>query len=193
MGTDSLYYIMDYSGNYYRTNSAEQLVVATSEQDATIFTFAQANSRICVGKKAAFYCMIPIEEKAEETEGGIQTEKEPGVNILEEQEKPEGHISLVKELTYDEVTEQTEKCVSSYDLSEMDWAEYLTHFTYLVAALKDYRDELTQKYSDIDQKICDILHYIELCETNAREAIDLVELLRVCGRIEEILRMSCNE
>lgn len=24
MGTDSLYYIMDYSGNYYRTNQADQ-------------------------------------------------------------------------------------------------------------------------------------------------------------------------
>lgn len=26
MGTDSLYYIMDYSGNYYRTDKADQLV-----------------------------------------------------------------------------------------------------------------------------------------------------------------------
>ena len=62
----------------------------------------------------------------------------------------------------------------------MDWAEYLTHFTYLVEGLKDYRDELSKKHSDIDQKICDILHYIELCETDDNEAADLVELLRVC-------------
>ena len=55
MGTDSLYYIMDYSGNYYRTNQADQLVSVVSQQDAMVFTFAQANSRICVGKKAAFY------------------------------------------------------------------------------------------------------------------------------------------
>jgi len=33
---------------------------------------------------------------------------------------------------------------------------------------------------NIDQKICDILHYIELCETEDNEAVDLVELLRVC-------------
>ena len=26
MGADALYYIMDYSGNYYRTNQADQLV-----------------------------------------------------------------------------------------------------------------------------------------------------------------------
>ena len=46
--------------------------------------------------------------------------------------------------------------------------------------LKDYREQLAKKHSDIEQKICDILHYIELCETNEEEAIDLVELLRVC-------------
>ena len=68
MGTDSLYYIMDYSGNYYRTDKADQLVAVAGEQDATVFTFAQANSRICVGKKASFYCMVPIEETEEDTE-----------------------------------------------------------------------------------------------------------------------------
>lgn len=40
MGTDSLYYIMDYSGNYYRTNQADQLVSVVSQQDAMVFTFA---------------------------------------------------------------------------------------------------------------------------------------------------------
>ena len=66
MGTDSLYYIMDYSGHYYRTDKSDQLVAVAGEQDATVFTFAQANSRICVGKKASFYCMVPIEETEED-------------------------------------------------------------------------------------------------------------------------------
>lgn len=160
MGTDSLYYIMDYSGHYYRTNQADQLVAAAGEQDATVFTLAQANRHIGVGKKASFYCMVPIEEQTE--------------SITDEV------VSPIKELTYDEVTEPVEKKVASYDLSEMDWAEYLTHFTYLVEGLKDYKEELTKKHSDIDQKICDVLHYIELCETDENEAADLVELLRVC-------------
>ena len=43
MGTDSLYYIMDYSGHYYRTDKSDQLVAVAGEQDATVFTFAQAN------------------------------------------------------------------------------------------------------------------------------------------------------
>lgn len=127
MKTDSLYYIMDYSGNYYRTDMSDQLIT-TSEKDATVFTFAQANSRIGTGKKASFYCMIPIDEKIES-------------------EDPEEHMSPIKELTYDEVCEPVEKNALSYDLSEMDWTEYLTHFTYIVAGLKDYRDDLTKKQS----------------------------------------------
>ena len=168
MGTDSLYYIMDYSGNYYRTNQADQLVTAAGAQEAQIFTFTQANRRIGAGKKAAFYCMIPMEN---------ETEQEEKRDQAAEQEQP---VSPVKELTYDEVEEQVEKNVFSYDLSEMDWAEYLTHFTYIVAGIGKYRDEINRKLSDIDKKICDVLHYIELCETDDQEAVDLVELLRVC-------------
>ena len=156
------------------------------EQDATVFTFAQANSRICVGKKASFYCMVPIEETEEDmsTEASVSNEMDDNSGALHVEEQEENnddeYISPIKELTYDEVTEPIEKNVASYDLSEMDWAEYLTHFTYLVEGLKDYREELSKKHSDIDQKICDILHYIELCETDDNEAADLVELLRVC-------------
>ena len=93
---------MDYSGNYYRANHADQLVAVAGEQEATAFTFAQANSRICVGKKAAFYCMVPIEDKADDTE--IEEVENSDMFIPEEQEKMDKyeHISPVKELTYDE-------------------------------------------------------------------------------------------
>ncbi len=185
METDSLYYIMDYSGHYYRTNKADQLVAVAGEQDATVFTFAQANSRICVGKKAAFYCIVPIEENVEDMSREVSGSDEISDNfsalpVEEQEENNDEYVSTIKELTYDEVMEPIEKNVASYDLSEMDWAEYLTHFTYLVEGLKDYRDELSKKHSDIEQKICDILHYIELCETDDNEATDLIELLRVC-------------
>lgn len=185
METDSLYYIMDYSGHYYRTDKADQLVAVAGEQDATVFTFAQANSRICVGKKAAFYCMVPIEENVEDMSREVSGSNEISDNfsalpVEEQEENNDEYVSPIKELTYDEVMEPIEKNVASYDLSEMDWAEYLTHFTYLVEGLKDYRDELSKKHSDVEQKICDILHYIELCETDDNEAVDLIELLRVC-------------
>ena len=185
METDSLCYIMDYSGHYYRTDKADQLVAVAGEQDATVFTFAQANSRICVGKKAAFYCMVPIEENVEDMSREVSGSDEISDNfsalpVEEQEENNDEYVSPIKELTYDEVMEPIEKNVASYDLSEMDWAEYLTHFTYLVEGLKDYRDELSKKHSDVEQKICDILHYIELCETDDNEAVDLIELLRVC-------------
>lgn len=76
MGTDSLYYIMDYSGHYYRTDKSDQLVAVAGEQEATVFTFAQANSRICVGKKTSFYCMIPIEETEEDMNGTVSGSNE---------------------------------------------------------------------------------------------------------------------
>lgn len=179
MGTDSLYYIMDYSGNYYQLNQADQLVAVSGEQDASIFTFAQANSRIGEGKKSAFYCMVPMCEDLGEADRNEEIINEIDEKVQAENESEE-YVSPVKELTYDEVTEQTEKNLSSYDLSEIDWEEYLTHFTYIVDGIKGYRAELNKKYSETDQKICDILHYIELCETNDEEAIDLIELLRVC-------------
>lgn len=195
MGTDSLYHIMDYSGHYYRTDKADQLVAVAGEQDATVFTFAQANSRIC-GRKASFYCMVPIEETEENTNKEVSgsDEKSDNFSALQVEEHEENNdnefASPIKELTYNEMKETTEKNSASYDLSEMDWAEYLTHYTYIVEGLKDYRDELSKRHSDIDQKICDILHYIELCETDDNEAVDLIELLRVCR--ENRRDANCN-
>lgn len=154
---DSLYYIMDYSSNYYRTDSEDQLVAATCKDEATVFTFVQANSRISGGKKSGFYFMTPVEETEANTS-----------------------VSPVQELTYEEMQEPTYKNTTSYDLSEIDWTEYLTQFAYIASGIKNYRDELSKKHSEIEQKICDILHYIELCEINDEEAVDLIELLRVC-------------
>lgn len=146
METDSLYYIMDYSGHYYRTNRADQLVAAAGEQEATVFTFAQANSHIGVGKKASFYCVVPVEENADDTNeedssGGYTEDTLDTLQVEEQTESiTDEYVSPIKELTYDEVTEPVEKKVDSYDLSEMNWAEYLTHFTYLVEGLKDYKN-----------------------------------------------------
>lgn len=38
IGTDSFYYIMDCSGNYYRTNKSNNLVVVSGREEAEIFT-----------------------------------------------------------------------------------------------------------------------------------------------------------
>lgn len=177
METGLLCYIKDYSGNYYRADKSDQLVAATCESEATVFTFTQANDRIGTGKKAAFYCVVPIVERDREEQKN-KTEQTEGGEIETEDEAT--HRLAVKDLILDELQNPPEKNVLSYDLSELDWTEYLTHFTYIVSGMKDYRDELAQQHSDIEQKICDILHYIELCETDESEAADFIELLRVC-------------
>ena len=51
MGTDSLYYIRDYSGNYYRINNVNELVAVRNETDATVFNYDQARSHFGTGKK----------------------------------------------------------------------------------------------------------------------------------------------
>jgi len=154
------YYIMDYNGQYYRTDAKNQLVVAEGEDEAAVFSFADANERVGGGLKSKFYCIVPMKEDIEEN---AETTNSPA-----------------KELTEAEVKEEVEKSISEYDLSKMDWKEYLTHFSYIASGIKDYREELLKAESDVDKKICDVLHYIELCDTDEAEAEDLIELLRVC-------------
>ena len=71
MGTDSLYYIRDYSGNYYRINNVNELVAVRNETDATVFNYDQAKSHIGTGKKSAFYRAIPIETEDGNDGGNI--------------------------------------------------------------------------------------------------------------------------
>ena len=54
MSTDLLYYIMDYSENYYRVNKEEQLVVAAGKVEVCLLCFSQAYSKISVGNKMIF-------------------------------------------------------------------------------------------------------------------------------------------
>lgn len=183
--TDMLYYIMDYNGNYFRTDSKDQLVAAGNESEASVFTFVDANKRITGGKKNRFYFMTPVPDTMDQED----TEEEfPVTDALEEavSEEPETEtladviISAARELTEAEIPDEVEKSMSEYDLSKIDWKEYLTHFTFITAGMKEYREELVKAESDVDQKICDVLHYIELCDTSEEEAADLVELLKVC-------------
>lgn len=188
IAADRFYFIMDANGNYYRADSKNQLVIVKDETEADIFSFADANKRIGVGVKSHFYFMTPVPVEDEEEEvmqetnvtGNIADAIISAVKEVTEESPSDSKISVVKELAEGEVSEFVEKTISEYDLSAIDWKEYLLHFTYIIAGLKDYRESLVKAESDIDLKICDILHYVELCETDDEEAADLIELLRVC-------------
>lgn len=162
---DKLYYIMDYTGHYFRLNDKDDLVIARDMDEATVFSFVEANRRINGGHKSKFYMMTPVDEGHEEYS---QNEEEASVTVAS---------------------------TLNYELSEIDWKEYLTHFTYVIGALSGYRDSLIKAESDVDLKICDILHYIELCDTTTEEAAGLVDILKECREHrrnvkDEIIRLD---
>ena len=180
---DKLYYIMDYSGHYFRLNDKDDLVIARDMDEAAVFSFVEANRRINGGHKSKFYMMTPVEE------GHV----EYGQNEEEAKDLRKNEIHPASS----ELIEPTATIAStlSYELSEIDWKEYLTHFTYVIGALSGYRDSLIKAESDVDLKICDILHYIELCDTATEESVGLVDLLKECREHrrnvkDEIIRLD---
>lgn len=183
---DKLYYIMDYNSNCYRLNSNDQLVVAGNETEATVFTFTEANKRIGSGTKSRFYFMTPVntvdDEDVVDDEDDELMPEEGAYNLTD------AFVSTVKELTDGEYAEAVEKSISEYDISKIDWQEYLTHFSYIASGIKEYRESLIKAQSDVDQKICDVIHYIELCDTNTQEATELVELLKVCTEKRRVIK-----
>lgn len=69
----------------------------------------------------------------------------------------------------------------SYDPGELDWVAYLRQFCGVVNALDKYQEELKESLSDVDMKICDILHYVELYETRGQDE-ELIKLLQECRK-----------
>lgn len=161
---DKLYYIVDTAGNFYRINKNNQLVVTDDKEQAGIFNFVEANRRIGSGKKSHFYLTIPVDD--EEINQEIILPDSQIQNTSEESE-------IMNEDSKREINAET-----SYDLSQIDWKEYLTNFSYIASTIKDYHEELNQELSDIDQKICDMMHYVELNELSDDESIQAMELIK---------------
>ncbi len=190
-------FIMDGSGNYYRTNDNDQLVVAANREEATIFTFFEANQRIGGGKKAYFYHTIPVEDnsttqdmKLEENEIAVQEEVLPEDDMVPYEVIFEDE-SVAEETAFDDVTLQTpivaivksnkinvEDNPKRYDIAHYDWLEYLQNFCYLASVVGKRHEELTKQLSEVDQKACDILHLIELYDLMDEEEVKAVSLLK---------------
>lgn len=136
--------------------------------------------------------MTPVTEEDGKTETGDSMEENPAETGTDEEDMEEDdseaanaeadRILVVQKLAEEEKRKLSygEKGENAYDLSEIDWEEYLNQFAYIASAVKNYREDLNETESELDKKICDILHYIELCEVNDEEAVELIELLRVC-------------
>lgn len=174
-----MHFIIDGSGNYYRVNAKDQLVVAGSRDEADVFSFIEANKRIGGGKKSHFYSAIPVEDEMPESE-----------EMPENEEMPEHEEMAGAKFVWQENQEE------AYDLDKIDWQEYLTHFCYIVSVIKNYQEDLNHRLSEVDMEICDILHYIELYELSDEENLGVIDLLRECRDYrrdikDEMYRADC--
>jgi len=162
---DQLHYIVDSANRYYRLDGDDNLVMASGKDEAGVFTLGEASQRIGNGKKAHFYRVIPVNQT-----GGLQPME---VTSVKE--------SQVHNETIQNGASQTERAQQlSYDLSEIDWLEYLRHFAFVSSSIKNYEEELKKRQSDIDCEICDIMHLVELYEMSEDESLATVALLRDC-------------
>lgn len=141
-------FIMDGNGNYYRTNKDNQLVVAANREEASVFTLFDANQRIGGGKKATFYFTIPVGDEC----GGSKT---PIENV-----------------------DYVEKDLNRFDIAHFDWGDYLWQFCYMASMVGRRNDELTKELSEVNQEICDVLHWVELYDLTEKEEIHSIELLK---------------
>ncbi|MBQ4283166.1 MAG: hypothetical protein IJB96_04480 [Lachnospira sp.] len=120
--------------------------------------------------------MAPVEETDE-----VRMPDKINLRILEKEAGSE--LTQIIESEQDEI-----ESVLQYDMSKLDWEEFLTHFTYVIESLANYKSSLVEAQSDVDLRICDILHYIELCDVSDDEAARLVDLLRECREHRRIVK-----
>lgn len=161
---DKWYYIMDKSFYFYRLNNNSQLVAATNKAEADIFSYEEAKERIGTGRKAQFYTMVPAEEEVTILSNAASVKSELVVMDGTSQQQRISEIQLIEQDTY--------------DLSELDWKEYVTQFSYIASSVNKYHDELTVQLSEVDQKICDIMHYIEMYDLSDSESLSVMEHLK---------------
>lgn len=157
---DKWYYIMDKGFFYYRLNQKGQLVATANKDEADIFSYEEGCRRIGNGRKANFYALVSTDEDVVE---------------IEEHEKAQ---FAVVDATFIEKEQVSGLVENAYDLSKLDWLEYIRQFLYISSSAKAYHDELNEQLSEVDQKICDILHYIELYELSETESLEIMEQLK---------------
>ena len=47
------------------------------------------------------------------------------------------------------------------DLSGIDWLMYLQNFSYIVANIREYREQVNAELSKVEKTLCDLLHFVE--------------------------------
>lgn len=159
---ERMYYIVDGRGNYYCVNGEDQLIVSQNRDGADLFAFKEANKRIGSGKKMNFYSILPAD------------------NITTKAEEIKEDEVEIKEVQY------------AYDMDQLDWAEFLTHFCYVISGLKKYQDKLNDDLSKADMCICDLMHYLELYDLSEADYIRTARMLKEYREKRRIIKDRYN-
>lgn len=153
MNASEKYYIVTTLGQYCKQNEQGQLVVAQDCSEAVLFTRKEAEERIGKGAKARFYHI----EEAVQAAGKIV---EPGTP---------------KHESFGEANAMFEGC-------HYDWEGMLSNLCYMSEHMTEYQAKLYGMQSDVDQKITDVMHYLEFENPNDEE------LLKSARTLQELRR-----
>lgn len=154
MDNGKRYYIVDTKGHYYKINAKGDLVVASSEEDATTFSLRDANSRIGIGRKSKFYSLLEAYE--------IETEVE----------------EIIDEVAYDAPEYDEVEKPAMFDSLHNNWEDMLSNLCYMSDHMDEYQTNLNDMLSDVDKEICDIMHYLEFNELNDSDMLKASKMLQ---------------
>lgn len=213
MGNEyGMQYIMDGNGNYYTVNNSDQLVVAKDRDEASVFTFFEANQRIGGGKKAKFYQAIPVDDlqkTEQEMLNGANDEEADDVpgdpvllrvfSIVDKMDAPDTDTEEMTE-TEGKTEVKTEKPVKAqpdfeYSMENIDWNEFVNYFVFVASGVKGYQEELAKRHSDVEKEICDLLHYVELYDLTDDEGLKAMDMLKDARQRRRDVKdeISCTE
>ena len=209
-----LYFIIDSFGNFYRLNANKELVAAIDKRDACTFSYLEVHERLGSGKRSHFYKAIPADEADMPAREELETQTKSEAEMTEEEtpeikpasgeklhvqaQKEAGSVSAkeavessVNEVNRESSIESRKKntlCQSIDDLADVDWVELLQNLIYISAMLPEYKERLQADHSKIEQRICDILHYVELYDYDDQDALEMMEHLREAREKRRIIK-----
>ena len=198
-----LYYITDTSGSFYRL-LGDQLTATSSMASADVFSYADASRRIGPGKRSKFYNLVPVGACSVGSTVGMASPAViagpvvPTSPVVTAGPEPVGavdpaaplspaptvapqpiHAAPAPSASHTALSPKAPEIDRDIlELGEVDWLEFLSDFSYYVGQIPGYRQYLKENLSEVDQEICDILHYIEFCEVSPKKAEELVALLQ---------------
>lgn len=144
------YYIMDFSGNYYKMSKKNNLVQAKDSEDADMFSLREANEKISGSKKADLFTTV---------EAWTPVAEEPADAVAQD--------------ICDEITTPT-----LFDGLDNNWEETVSKLCYMCAHIQTYRANLNTMLSAIDQEICDVVHYMEFENPDDIHLLRVAKLLQ---------------